>query len=369
MSDRFFKYLNDKKGQLKNFLKNNFESIYCINIRKELPYGMEYSELIPAGSDEAIGTGLLSIENGRYVYREELHRSYVSHSGRVTDSKGRPLIDTCILDMPDRLKWYGDLTTKKLLQTKFRQPRDLEGSTLLLSTLQRSNEFFHFIFDAIINCGLIAETKKGFEQFDTIILPAVDNEWKKYFLAQFDIPEEKISTLYDYDSIKCETLVVPVRVYGANYIPAWVGCYAKKYLSIKEDVNGSSPKKLYISRSDADRRGVVNEEEIVERVKELGFSITTLTDMPIEEQQRLFRNADIVIGPHGAGFSHIFNMEPGKTVVEFSPWEQVKPCFLRLCAQLGLQHYHFKGCPAGEGANMYVEPEALANFLRSLQAT
>lgn len=338
---------------LKNKVKYLIEQLYCVDIRRPLPKGITYKELIPAGEDDQIATGLLTIQNGRYIYQEKPHRTFIGHSGRALTGNGRPIIDSHILSIPDRVKWYGDLTTKQFTRLKATRPRQLEGTTLLLTTLQRSNEFFHFIFDAMVNCALITEKEGGFDAYDFIVMPTFqDKAWKLYFRNKFNIPDDKIITLYDHDLLQCERLVLPVRPYGAEYIPSWVGPYAKKYLALDEPARPDYPKKLYISRADADRRQVVNEDEFTPELIQQGFCVMTLADKSIEEQQRLFRNAEIVMGPHGAGFAHIINMSPGTTLTELSPWQKIKPCFQRLCKHLNIQHKHKHCTPTGQKANM-----------------
>lgn len=45
---------------------------------------------------------------------------------------------------------------------------------------------------------------------------------------------------------------------------------------------------VYISRSDADSRRVINEEELLDELKQMGFEPYTLSELDFEEQVRLF---------------------------------------------------------------------------------
>jgi len=59
---------------------------------------------------------------------------------------------------------------------------------------------------------------------------------------------------------------------------------------------------------------------------------------PIITQLQLFANAQIAIGPHGAGLSNIATMSEGSSVIEL----QVAPanhCYLLLAFNLGLYYY------------------------------
>ena len=50
-----------------------------------------------------------------------------------------------------------------------------------------------------------------------------------------------------------------------------------------------------------------------------GFERVTLGSMPLARQVALFLNAEAVIGPHGAGLTHIAWCKPGTKVAEFLP--------------------------------------------------
>ena len=51
----------------------------------------------------------------------------------------------------------------------------------------------------------------------------------------------------------------------------------------------------------------------------LGFQRAILADMPIADQIALFRQAEIVVAPHGAGLAHIAWCKPGTKIIEFFP--------------------------------------------------
>lgn len=64
-------------------------------------------------------------------------------------------------------------------------------------------------------------------------------------------------------------------------------------------------KRIYISRGDADRRRVVNETDLITALERLGFKSFRLSELSTADQISLFRGAEIVIGPHGMGLTHI----------------------------------------------------------------
>jgi hypothetical protein len=91
-----------------------------------------------------------------------------------------------------------------------------------------------------------------------------------------------------------------------------------QFLEVSAD-GRPSPRRIYVSRNDARLRRVVNEKAILPTLEALGFERVTLSGLPIGEQVRLFRHAEAIVAPHGAGLAHIAWCKPGTKVVEFFP--------------------------------------------------
>ncbi|MGA8260977.1 MAG: glycosyltransferase family 61 protein [Arenicellales bacterium] len=65
--------------------------------------------------------------------------------------------------------------------------------------------------------------------------------------------------------------------------------------------------RLYISRSGARNtsRQIINEEELIARLRELGFSVIDPGRIPLADQIARFSRSSIIVGPHGAGLANI----------------------------------------------------------------
>lgn len=78
-------------------------------------------------------------------------------------------------------------------------------------------------------------------------------------------------------------------------------------------------RRLYISRRDAARRHVLNEDALEPTLRRHGFEIVTLSGESVARQAALFREAEIVIGLHGAGLTNTGFCQAGTPVVEILP--------------------------------------------------
>jgi hypothetical protein len=76
--------------------------------------------------------------------------------------------------------------------------------------------------------------------------------------------------------------------------------------------------RIYISRKG--RRCITNEDELIALLKKFDFVIIEDKKRTVREQMTIYRNAEFIIGPHGASFSNIIWCEPGTHLMElFSP--------------------------------------------------
>jgi len=89
------------------------------------------------------------------------------------------------------------------------------------------------------------------------------------------------------------------------------------------------PKSIYISRRDSNRRPLVNEAALEDRMASLGISPMVFSEMPLSAQINAVSNADFVSGPHGAGLTHILGHRAGLRVFEMHPVQNGSH-FLRL---------------------------------------
>jgi hypothetical protein len=119
--------------------------------------------------------------------------------------------------------------------------------------------------------------------------------------------------------------------------------------------------RLYITRRDTWRRRVLNEKALLELIGAYGFKTVEIDQLSFREQVELFHRADIVLGPHGAGFNLLFFC--GKIdVVVLHPNRVPQNHFHTLARGLG-QNYHFVLHDRGEEDDFVADLPALKRVL------
>lgn len=175
-------------------------------------------------------------------------------------------------------------------------------------------------------------------------------------------------TRWGEDIAYADTLIVPSHnIRGVhNYNPSVQECeWIAQRMRDNAGVNpeAANDARIYISRADADQRHVRNEAAVESLLNEFGFESHALSDLAVSEQVRLFSRADIVVGPHGAGFTNfIFSEDP--TVMELFPESRIKPFFYALAAELGYE-YEYLICDDDGDANILVDLDNLRTTVNS----
>jgi hypothetical protein len=143
-------------------------------------------------------------------------------------------------------------------------------------------------------------------------------------------------------------------------------------LTVRERVGGafasSSPsppaRRLLVSRRDAVERRIVNEEELLFGLRDLGFERVTLDGLAVSDQVQLFAQAEAVVGTHGAGLANLLFAPEGCRLVELTVETHLGPSYLIITSILG-QPYGYVSCEP-RGRDLVVDGAAVRAVLAAL---
>ena len=187
----------------------------------------------------------------------------------------------------------------------------------------------------------------GYFSWLTTYLPRLIEISNKYPEATLLVPEEwnNISfvsdTLSMFPNLKMKILPNDHHAFVKNYVFAetrpWTSIFYPEHIEkvrnvfiekLKEETVELSPiKKIYVSRKKANRRKIINEEELESYLINLGFESICFEDYSIFEQVYLMQNADVLISMHGAGLTNTLFMSPKSTLLELTPLLENKNLF------------------------------------------
>jgi capsular polysaccharide biosynthesis protein len=98
--------------------------------------------------------------------------------------------------------------------------------------------------------------------------------------------------------ISASRLVVPCHnIASGREFPNWVVLVLReRFLPHTADKQKIKGRRIYVSREAARFRRALNEGEIIDLLKQYGFSQVRLENLAFAEQVKLFRDAEIVVG-------------------------------------------------------------------------
>lgn len=205
----------------------------------------------------------------------------------------------------------------------------------------------------------------------TIIIPPSPSSFVYESLATLGYSQDDYIE-WNHNRIRVEKLVLPsIRRFRSDtsddYIrmPSAIHWIRDTILdSIDLPDPADYPSKLFISREDANTRRIINRDEVKKALSKRGFETVVLSDISFVEQKRLFFNADMIVGTHGAGLTELI-YAPNAAVVELFGSYMV-PVYFEMAKGLGMPY----GCLRCEAAgdDIIVDVEELLGAIDSLLA-
>ncbi|WP_161958337.1 glycosyltransferase family 61 protein [Natrarchaeobaculum sulfurireducens] len=283
---------------------------------------------------------------GESEFVADLDGGYVFPStGLGTDGAGRPIRET--VEPPrkgnnfviETLVWHGYHDSPRLSGALLR------GDTSVFDTYAKSinvacplcprfTNYYHWMKETVPKLRYAREYESVTDIDITYLVPSDVPSWLDETLDLLDIPETKI-----------ERATAPVYQIDRLLIPSFPDRKPRNYQWTRDVIlNNASPDRdaigagnsIYISRKNAIERQVVNEREIATMLSKHGFERYFLENHTVQENVVLFNEADIVIGPHGAGLTDII-FSSNVTVIELFG-SKVKPPYERLAETLGHEY-------------------------------
>lgn len=172
----------------------------------------------------------------------------------------------------------------------------------------------------------------------------------------------------DYHLIAKRLLAPSVPVMSGK-CPKWAYDYIRT--RIKDDhpvLKVKGYERIYITRKDASKRFVVNEEQVIALLAQRGFRVVVLTPLSTQEKIAIFSSAQVIVAPFGSGSANIVFSEPGTKLIELSPITVVDTYFWKLCSHGSIDYYELI-CEVEQPPKEAVGSDNLVVDLERLEAT
>ena len=216
--------------------------------------------------------------------------------------------------------------------------RYFETSVAVVATAG-SQGYFHWMFDALPRIDLIQKSKLQPKLF----VCNYQSSFQFESLQRLGITTQQIIDS-NYDThVQAQQLIVPSLPGRTGNMTKQSCDFLRKTFLTEQSGNNERPLRLYISRTEAQSRRILNEDSVLAQLAPHNFQVIKPEHLSIEEQALLFSSAEIVIAPHGAGLTNLVFCPPGTAVIEFFSPRYVNVCYWALSNLLDLQYYYLLG--------------------------
>jgi hypothetical protein len=256
--------------------------------------------------------------------------------------------------------------------------RDYENETvILLGPVRHSEGYYHFVLDSIQHLVQIPD--------DIIANPAV-----KLVVGYPFLYPKALKFLEEFGYGNVSRIEIPQPLwdkrfsFGKVYFPAGGACLLanknrisalrERYMRTHKNARFDGNFTVIIDRTGAKKRTLPNGDVLVTALRrhfpDQLFRLHTASLYP-KQSLELFRNAAVIVGPHGAGMVHAIVSRPGIKLVEISPTWGPKaphcPCnpsyfSLACAAQLD---YWLMSIPGHE--DRFAAPVNITSFLQMME--
>jgi capsular polysaccharide biosynthesis protein len=248
-------------------------------------------------------------------------------------------------------------------------PAEIDGTVVVL-TVAGGENYFHWLFDLLPRLDLLRRSGVRLRGDERYLVNSLASAFQRETLQRLGVPLDRVIESARTPHLRASELIVP-SLSGNTGNPSGRACDFLRELRVPAAPSGEPPgggHRLYLSRSGARSRRIANEEEVVERLRALGFSVAAPETLSFPEQARLFADAEAIVAPHGAALANAVFCRPGTRIVELFAPGYVNVCYWALANQVGLDYRYLLAREAADGAgrptaDLLVDPTALAATL------
>ena len=215
--------------------------------------------------------------------------------------------------------------------------------TVIDMSFQDTTNYWHLLDDVLGKLHLLREAGIEVEKYPLIIS---DRGSRRDFFKQ-------IAGMPMFRDLKWIPEQNPVRCKQILY--CYDSCFNRDhYLAMQRGFgfhsDGMGGKRLFAARSNSKlglKRIADNDQEIRSALEKVGFTTIYCGEIPVEEQWKLFQNAEIIVGYHGADLGNAMFCREGSVKVLELFVEYGGPHYWNLCRLLN-QEYRLYSVPQRE---------------------
>lgn len=229
-------------------------------------------------------------------------------------------------------------------------------------------DYYHWLTDYLVQVFALETYREQTGIDPKVLIPKDPPNWLLDSLSLVGIDLDR-TVEWSEKRIHCSRLAIgSQRHHTASTSDGYIhspAAMARLGNRIREEVEAgtdavSHSKRLYVSRADAQDRRVRNEEELLTLLEDYGFERIVPGEHTFAEQVRRFSDAEVILGPHGAGLTNIIFSTETTLVELFGSYRNA--CFFALASGIG--HDYVSVTCRQTGSDMVADVSKIETFIR-----
>ncbi|PSF39492.1 capsular biosynthesis protein [Aphanothece hegewaldii CCALA 016] len=221
--------------------------------------------------------------------------------------------------------------------------KSIQGTVVALTGLS-GHMYYHWMMDILPRLNILQRSNWADEPVDWYLINTIEQDFQRETLTKLGIKSEQLLSSDQYPYIQATKLIIPSFPGHPHWAtPESINFLRNHFFNSSNTTSLTSPKRLYISRSNANHRQIINEIEVKQLLESMGFLTVFPEQYSLAEQVNMFQNAEIIVAPHGGGLTNLIFCRPGTKIIEFFSPNYIRTDYWVISVELELQHYYIKG--------------------------
>ena len=230
-----------------------------------------------------------------------------------------------------------------------------------------SNGYFHWLADALTRLYVVRD-RVG----ELLLLLPTDFEELAYVTASlraFGVPN--VEFIAPGEVVECRSLLMPTHTAPSGHYNEEIIRGVREVL-LSEYGDSDQDRRIYISRRNARKRRIINEDELAQSLSKFGFETIDSEQLWFRDQVQICSSARCIVSNHGAGLTNMLFMRDGGNVLELRHQaDDINNCYFTLASALNLNYFYQTCRPTDVGpdphtADLIVDPEEFEKNLAQL---
>jgi hypothetical protein len=281
--------------------------------------------------------GALAVDFGEMVEPIPALGVYALPAGRATSASGWCFSASGVVVR--ETTWYGRTLDPSALPAYFETAKRLNGTCLSLVSEFAIGNYGHYLLDCLSRLGIAEKAGWTLDQIDHFYLYEPPSNSAHQLLSALGVAEDKCVWANHVTSIVADTLLVTTFPgTRRNYAAVVPETLRRPFADAP-----STRRRIFVPRRGT--RAIENGAEIERISQEMGLELYDFTK--VDDEFAYFREAELVVGAHGAGLTNIAVCQPGTKVLELVPSDHVYPYYYSLAEAAGFDYACLVGPSSG----------------------